>query len=395
MTTSNLSSVFLLMAVAFVTYIMYFYLRLSQLKKTKPFKEIPTVPNAHWLLGHFPYLRNLNQSSHHSEFLLHASPSGLLGFWIGLESRGFTVLRADHVRAVLRQNSSRETLKWVTRHGRKTLGADALILLPGGLRWKQQRNVVGKMFRMEVMQDGKYAVAELSRNVVKWLLHASSPQASYSTCPGHDGKGVCIEAEHLFQLYSLEVFGKVGMGYDFNFFANPNPENCSGKTCHCLKMSDMARSWTFLQGDLGKRTSPQNVFNPLMQFYWLPTNYNREYRRHVSLVNGMMHGIIGEELNFVVANKNTQLNSEGNKKNLVTHLVESVLEDQLESTSRPSSSDLNKCPFSGSSSSTSKSSGRPIPRSSLNISMSPVKRQEIIDTVSGILRTLLVAGFET
>jgi hypothetical protein len=56
---------------------------------------------------------------------------------------------------------------------------------------------------------------------------------------------------------------------------------------------------------------------------------------------------------------------------------------------------LNKCPFSGSSSSTSKSSGRPIPRSSLNISMSPVKRQEIIDTVSGILRTLLVAGFET
>lgn len=371
-----------------------------------------------WLLGHFPYFYTLDPSSHYSVFSANSSPSGITGLWGDLDRRAFTVLRADHARAVLRQNSSRDPMKLITRHGAKTLGEESLILIPGGTRWKKQRSVVAKMFTVDVVRDGKKAIADCSQILVRWLLHASSPKAADGICPGHDGEAVYMEAENLFKLYSLEVFGKVSMGYDFKCFHNSTQgqrthRDDSGSMCNCLKMSTMANSFTFLQDDVAKRSQPKNIFNPKVQFYSLPTKYNQEYAHRCAVVRDMMSEIIGEELDKIVSVKNiTQVyNIEGEKRkeyqgeaNLVTHLLRSTLEDQfrigVSFRSLPSSL---RCPFSGSAS----SSGCPYAASSSNTlppgnndccvptSMTDSQKQECIDNVSSILLTLLMAGYET
>jgi len=378
------------------------------------------MPHVHWLLGHFPYFHTLEPASHHSTFAAHSSPSGITGIWGDLDRRAFTVLRADHARAVLRQNSSRDPMKLITRHGVKTLGDESLILIPGGIRWRKQRSVVAKMFTVDVVRGGKKAVADCSQELVRWLLQAASPEAVDLKCRGHNGKGVQLEAENLFKLYSLEVFGKVSMSYDFKCFhdsaqANASHQNCTDNMCHCLKMSTMANSFAFLQDDVAKRSQPQNVFNPKVQFYSLPTKYNREYAYHSGVVRDMMSDIIGGELDKIVSTKNmTQVYGvEGEEKkqyqgepNLITHLLESTLEEQFRvGDSSKSVSSSSKCPFSESSASASGcpfaalSSSTTLPHGCndnyVPTSMTPTQKQECIDNVSSILRTLLMAGFET
>jgi hypothetical protein len=271
------------------------------------------------------------------------------------------------------------------------------------------------MFTVDVIRGGKMAVANCSQVVVRWLLHAASPQAvDGTTCPGHSGSSVCVEAENLFKLYSLEVFGKVSMGYDFKCFRNPDLDHhshpCDGKTCHCLRLSTTASSFAFLQDDVAKRSQPQNVFNLKMQSYSLPTKYNREYAYHFGVVRGMMGDIIGGELDKIMSVKNiTQVYGiEGEKRkecqgeaNLVTHLLRSTLEDQFHIGDSKLSASSTRCPFSG-----SKSSMTGCPFSSTTLphgnndnfvptSMTAAQKQASIDHVSGILRTLLMAGFET
>jgi cytochrome P450 len=403
---------------ALALYVVYLYVRLSRMKSVRPFEQIPTVPNVHWLLGHFPYFHTVEPAAHHSIFSAHSSPSGITGIWGDMERRAFTVLRADHVRAVLRQNSSRDPMKLITRHGAKTLGEESLILIPGGMRWKKQRSVVAKMFTVDVIRGGKKAVAECSQLVVQWLLHAVSPQAVHENCPSHDGKTVTIEAENLFKPYSLEVFGKVSMGYDFKCFENTMPQQgpheC-GKKCNCLRMSTMATSFAFLQDDVAKRSQPQNVFNPKIQSYSLPTKYNRDYTHHSKVVRDMIGDIIGDELAKIMSAKNmTQVYGVQGKKgnecqdeNLITHLLRFTLEDQFQlgHSSKPLSN-LPRCPFSGSSKPTPIASGCPFAASSATLphgnsdtfvptSMTVSQKEETIDNVSSILRTLLMAGFET
>ena len=323
------------------------------------------------------------------------------------------------MRAVLRQNSSRDPMKLITRHGVKTLGADSLILIPGGMRWKKQRSTVAKMFTVDIVRGGKKAVADCSQVVVRWLLDATSPRALNKKCRAHDGECVYMEAENLFKLYSLEVFGKVSMGYEFKCFEEePTTEHvsqsCDDKYCQCLKMSEMANSFAFLQDDVAKRSQPKNVFNPTMQSYSLPTKYNRDYARHCNVVRDMMGEIIGKELDKILSVKNiAQVYGMENEKrkecqgdaNLVTHLLRSTLEDKFHvvgGSSKPAASRVASCPMSGSKSNTT---GCPFANSSTTLppgsmdsvpnSMTASQKQECIHNVSGILRTLLMAGFET
>lgn len=289
-------------------------------------------------------------------------------------------------------------MKLITRHGMKTLGKESLILISGGMRWKKQRAVVQKMFTVDVIRGGKRAVADCARVVVRWLLDACEDGFDANGCEGHEGRGVYIEAENLFKLYSLQVFGQVSMGYDFKCFNNQSQtdqgsdgshENgCTRPTCNCLHMSTMANSFAFLQDDVAKRAHPKNLFNPTVQCYSLPTKYNREYHYHAGVVKCMMDEIIGDELDKLLPNQSDAELVEGRKEedaNLVTHLLRATLEEQFRPSASGSSS---RCPFASNISN--------FPSSTfLQASMTPAQRDESIDNVSNILRTLLMAGFET
>ncbi|KAL3782156.1 hypothetical protein HJC23_004519 [Cyclotella cryptica] len=359
-----------------------------------------------WLLGHFPHLHTLEPSSHHTLFSTHSSPSGITGLWGDIDRRAFHVLRADHARAVLRQNSSREPMKFLARHGFKTLGAESLILVPGGARWRRQRGVVARMFTVDAMREGRGAVLRCAAEAVGWLVRACEEgRGSREGCLGHGEGRVCMEALNLFELYSLLVFGRVSMGYDFGFFKKEDQEavaverghgECCGQmqTCRCLSLSAVANSFAFLQNDVATRSKPQNLFNPKTQFYSFPTEYNQEYKFHSNVVRQLMAEIIGQELDKSLTNYDIK-DAEGkdDSANLVTHLVKATLEEQFQPSSQAPSSkstDAPKCPFA-----TSTPSRTCTVHSSIPATMTRSQREETIDNVSSILRTLLMAGFET
>eukprot|EP01082_Thalassiosira_pseudonana_P010601 g9508.t1 g9508 contig37:112997-113863(+) len=221
---------------------------LANMKSQTPFPGIPVVPDAHWLLGHYPLF--VNPDKHHQTFTAHATPSGISALWGPSTDKFFSSVRADHCRSILRQSSSRNFVSFIVRHGRRTLGEESIILINGGKRWKRQRKVIQKAFHLEVVKGGREAVGEVADVVVDWILRACSGRSDSGVHDGDCGgrlvgadgnEKVCVEAEDFFKLFALEVFGKVAMGYDFRCFpslatSDDNGNSNSNVALHNKKM---------------------------------------------------------------------------------------------------------------------------------------------------------------
>jgi len=294
--------------------------------------------------------------------------------------------------------------------------------------------------------------------MVQWLMNKKHG----SGCNGHKcimdketGKErnvICVDVEKFFKLFSLDVFGRVTMDYDFECFkkgtaattsiTNNNNENNNNKTktCTCFTSPPEAAAFEYLERDIGVRAHPKHLINPFSQLYWLPTKHNREYHANSKLVKTLMEGVIGEKLEEylgrVQQTKKKKQEKEEDKQqqqldgiveeeeeeeenNMITMMLRSVIEEQyrheskekkqqqqqqhhsLNSTNASSfhnttTSSSGSCPFSSSSSTSFQESNF---RNNSNIptttNMSKSDRAQIIENVSHILHTLLVAGYET
>lgn len=474
----------LLIVATLVSLIALQYHRLQTIIRTT--SSIPDLNHVVQVPGASPYMGHLTQlidpQQHKSLFTEHATPSGISALWGPGLKRSASVLLAEHARLVLRLNSQRDFSEWIIRHGRKTLGEDSLILLAGGQRWKNVRQTVAKAFTNRIVKGGRKVVGESATECVDWLQRACSEEGqSYS---GHEVNGegkrtVCLEAEDVFKMFSLNAFGRVAMGYDFKCFPtchndrherdnrkeqqshDASSSSSSGSPVSCctsISMPPEALAFEFLQADVGKRVNPKSFLNPAMQFYSIPTRYNRAYHKNMNLVNGLMETIICKELDAMLGREGRDFGScdrestscdresqsqspdmslrdslrdddsikleyiyvaePSQKKNMVTHLLQSCMEQHFSQTpesrrtlshTSAASSPMGGCPFSAyMSSSPSNSLGNS--KSSLNSSfhsshssclipppslIAEADKQKIIQDVSQILHTLLSAGYET
>ena len=158
-------------------------------------------------------------------------------------------------------------------------------------------------------------------------------------------------------------------------------------------MPPEAVAFESLNQDIGQRaTKPSALMNPAMQLYWIPTRINREYWKNTNMVNGMMGQIIGNHMNGMLRSSSQQkenstsggctvVQNAGSRSSLLTHLIQTCMEKHF---AKESSS---ACPFAASSSSSFD------PSSFQNITQNA--RRKIIQDVSSILHTLLLAGYET
>ncbi len=163
-----------LLPLLFVTLLTLQILHLKSKASKSSIPGLPTNPNANFLIGHYGSL--VQPSSHVDIFKTYASPSGISALWgPGLKVCA-SILRADHVRLVLRHTSSRDFSNFIVRHGRKTLGKDSLILIEGGSRWKSTRSVVQKAFTIGAIQSGRGAVGECAVSMVRWLMINDNPR---------------------------------------------------------------------------------------------------------------------------------------------------------------------------------------------------------------------------
>jgi len=354
------------------------------------------------------------------------------------------------VRLVLRHTPSRDFSSFVARHGRKTLGKDSLVLIEGGKEWRRTRNVVQKAFTIGAIEGGRGAVGECAVAMVGWLMKmvdGSGGEHCANGCNGHkcvqdketgkDRNVVCLDVEYFFKLFSLDVFGRVTMDYDFECLKkatsidnNDNHHDNNKTTCTCFTSPPEAAAFEYLERDIGVRASPKNLLNPLIQSYWLPTKHNREYHANLKLVNTLMEGVIGLKLDeFLSRARQRQLepkqkqdngrddDDEEEEHNMITMMLRSVMEQyyqqqpkdqqkqqqhhhhhQLNSSTASSnntSSSSSSCPFSSSSTTTSFQASDNIDNIIPTTAMTKSDRTQIINNVSHILHTLLVAGYET
>lgn len=316
------------------------------------------------------------------------------------------------------------------------------------------RTVVSKAFTIGAIQSGRGAVGECAVAMVRWLLSACSSSSSNSSneggggrsyCHGHkcvqdaqsskERRMICLDVEDFFKIFSLDVFGRVTMDYDFqslkkatmqqsaavddNNTTNSSSTNNNNQTCTCITSPPEAAAFEYLERDIGIRAHPKHLINPFTQFYWMPTPRNREYHQKLTLVNGLMGKIIGMKLDEFLSSGHTsssdnslnRMNDDdnddgGEDDNMITMMLRSVIEqhyhpekDQKKKKQKNTPHQMNGCPFTSSSSRTFSSSlnglSEPDTSSPIPSTISQSDRKQIITKVTQILHTLLVAGYET
>ncbi|KAL3808539.1 hypothetical protein ACHAXA_002706 [Cyclostephanos tholiformis] len=375
------------------------YNRLQEvIRTTSPVPNVSPVPNAHPLFGHYSLL--MNPCQHAFLFKDHATPSGISSMWGPGLKRCASVLLASHARLILRQTSQRDFSEWIIRHGRKTLGEDSLILIPGGSRWKGVRQVVARAFTHDVVRDQCRVIGKTARELVAWLEWSCDRDAGGGNA--EDGEDPAIEARDFFKLYSFSVFGRTAMGYDFQSIPKGDKTRRhphSSREC----MPPEAVAFESLNFDIGRRAmKPSALMNPAMQLYWIPSRINRAYWRNSNMVNKMMGGIIGNHMDSMLRLSSHKDNSSsegrpggedtGLRSSLLTYLIHSCMEKHFSKELSPA------CPFAASSSRpTLSSSSSYVDASSFKppSNITETARRKIIQDVSKILHTLLLAGYET
>mmetsp|Transcript_29021 Transcript_29021/g.43874 ORF Transcript_29021/g.43874 Transcript_29021/m.43874 type:complete len:744 (+) Transcript_29021:65-2296(+) len=432
----SLTTITILLTLTLLLTLLLHIHRLQQTVSKSSIPGLPATPHAQFLIGHYGQM--VHPSSHQTLFRSSATPSGITSLWgPGLKVCA-SVLKAEHVRLVLRHTPSRDFSSFVVRHGRKTLGKDSLVLIEGGKEWRRTRNVVQQAFTIGAIEGGRGAVGECAVAMVGWLMKMVNGEEQQRHCAngcnghkcvqdketGKDRNVVCLDVEYFFKLFSLDVFGRVTMDYDFECLKkatsidnNDNHHNSRNKkTCTCFTSPPEAAAFEYLERDIGVRASPLGLLNPLIQYYWWPTKHNREYHANLKLVNTLMEGVIGLKLDeFLSRVRQRQLETKQKQKrggeddeeeehNMITMMLRSVMEQyyqqpkeqqkKQQQNQNNTSSSSSSCPFS-SSSTTSFQESDNIDNIIPTTTMTKSDRTQIIHNVSHILHTLLVAGYET
>lgn len=264
-------------------------------------------------------------------FVDHANEAGLTAFWM-FHRRCLSVLDARHARTILQSVSDRHPIPIVTRHGRKTLGDEGLIFLRGGAEWKKQRSLIAKAFNVKALVEGRPLVLGIARNICCSLskmcdrersIAAKKNNEEVNAKRGNSG-GVEIDVSILSKMFTIQVFGQVALGVDFRLISDHddytaidmsnysinNEDDCneiagsnfvdadvakrSHENLRVVKLTTQARALEFLLNDINLRVATSSVLNPCLQFYWIPTRYNREYHKMKNIVKNLMHEIIEE-----------------------------------------------------------------------------------------------------
>ena len=353
--------------------------------------------------------------------------------------------------------------------------------------------MVQKAFTIGAIRSGRGSVGECAVSMVRWLMNAAEGKHHHhhhnvvvedsssaagvvnnntNGCKGHktvvdettgkERKMVCLDVDNFFKLFSLDVFGRVTMDYDFQCLKkatatittatsssnntgsngddvddvgnNHNHVDSSSSntkptttTCTCFTSPPEAAAFEYLERDIGMRAHPKHLLNPFTQFYWMPTKHNREYHANLNIVNSLMEEVIGLKLDNFLKRveqqremvENVSGNGEEEEDNIITMMLRSAIEQyyhqpkeqkkqqqQVNSSSSVSNNNTSSsCPFSSTTTTTSSSSSRNNNFSSsfyqesdvnyIPTNMIKYDRTQIINNVTQILHTLLVAGYET
>ena len=176
------------------------------------------------------------------------------------------------------------------------------------MRWKKQRSAVAYAFTAAALAESKPRVLEV----------AGAMAASLDKLCEREGQGgVEIDVMELAKMFTMQVFGKVALGFDFELISdhddytsfgsnNTAPDNKKHNDLKVIEPSTEAKAFEFLLNDLSVRCAPTSMFNPGLQFYCMPTRYNREYHTNIKIVRDLIHRIIDNGKKEALADEKQQ-----------------------------------------------------------------------------------------
>lgn len=198
----------------------------------------------------------------------------------------------------------------IKRHVHRTLGQKSLVFSSGGPEWKRQRGLVQYALNADAITEHNSIIFEVANAMVKVITNLCNVES--------DGV-IEVDCAHIAQCFTLEAFGKIALGHDFNCFRGTG-----------VKRSKEAEAFAFLANDIPKRSRPTAFLNPLLQIYCLPTAYNRRYKTEFHVVESLLRSVIRSAKDEVAATSNREsskssYNKYGSSKktrdNLLTHYI--------------------------------------------------------------------------
>jgi len=167
-------------------------------------------------------------------------------------------------------------------------------------RASSQRRVINSAFSALALVDYRQHVFEVAKNIISSLQ---------TMCKEKSGS-VQINVLSLSSLFTIDVFGKVALGHDFNSSSEHN-------VSHDVK-SKQIKAFEFLLDDLVLRCNPSQAFNLSLQLYWLPTKRNRQHKYYRGVVKEFMEQIIQKRKDEI----GTATKSKGGRgENMLTRLI--------------------------------------------------------------------------
>lgn len=112
----------------------------------------------------------------------------------------------------------------------------------------------------------------------------------------------CAEAADIFKWATLDIFGKVAFNYRFG---------CT----ETLTTTPLANSLNYTIEDSNTRCKAVNLLNPMLQFYWLPTQRNKDFKFHSENVYELLRQICKHRMKEIIEESDSE---EGFKRSSVT-----------------------------------------------------------------------------
>mmetsp|Transcript_10715 Transcript_10715/g.19433 ORF Transcript_10715/g.19433 Transcript_10715/m.19433 type:complete len:613 (+) Transcript_10715:85-1923(+) len=283
-----------------------------------------TVP-PHFIYGHIPHVNAPPESAKfRSVFVDHANASGISTFWF-MNTPCVSVLKAEHVRICLRNSIERPGVGIFSKHFKMCLGRDSILMMEGGEndreKWRQHRNLIKVAFTKKAVDNMANKVWKVANGFVSSILRECAKNNSDHDQDTKQQRGSYhAEAEEIFRWATLDIFGEVALNYNFG---------CTDT----LTTTPLAHSLNYTIEDSNVRIQVANLLNPAYQFYWFPTQRNRDYKYHSENVRGLMREICQQRVQEI-DNSQNNIYSEGDGEatkqsgDLLTALLKSKMESE-------------------------------------------------------------------
>lgn len=267
----NIAVVTSLTVAASIFWIVLRTILLRRIKFKKPFKDLPTPPDPHWLFGHLSLLRSFQNPRKGPKALLdHCNEYGQIGIWIGFKPVLF-VTQAEDARTILNHEYIRQTPKILSKHATMFLGKNNIGQLQGQ-EWRLHRRAIHQSMTPSVLAESRQTMVDAVHTLVESIKNRMKETSSSL---------LEIDVEPLMKMITIDIFGMTALNIDLG-------------CCKNLKPSPIANAFEFLLEELTKRIfeDPLSIPNRL---YSLPTVRNRRHKQQRTLLRNFLSARIQDK----------------------------------------------------------------------------------------------------